>query len=115
MRQCPPHRKVAVAPRPADPDNSPPVMTPPSDQTAHPGTQLLFLAMALMESFGIQVEMCTEPEYSAVEGFALEPGRRAIIANWVRSEAIWHVDTTARRSVLSTCREAAGHVRAGNG
>lgn len=70
---------------------------------------LLFLAAALMESLGIRVEVCTEPEYSTLEGFVLAPGKRAIIANWVRSEAIWHVDTTARRSLLSAFADAAGH------
>lgn len=70
---------------------------------------LLFLAAGLMESMGIRVEVCTEPEYSNVEGFVLAPGRRAIIANWVRSEGIWHVDTTARCSLLRELADVAGH------
>ena len=73
---------------------------------------LLFLAAALMESLGIRVAVCTEPEYSTLEGFVLAPGQRAVIANWVRSEAIWHVDTTARHSLLSAFADAAGHVSA---
>ncbi len=70
---------------------------------------LLFLAAALMESLGIRVEVCTEPEYSEVEGFVLAAGKHAIIANWVRSEGIWHVDTTVRRSLLRDFADAAGH------
>ncbi len=72
---------------------------------------LLFLAAALMESFGIQTQACIEPEYSDVEGFVLAPQGHAIIANWIRSEGIWHVDTTARRSRLHDFTEAAGHAR----
>jgi hypothetical protein len=46
VRQRSTRRKVvAPIPVPVDPGNAPPVMTPLSDQTAHPGIQLLFQAM----------------------------------------------------------------------
>jgi hypothetical protein len=73
---------------------------------------LLFLSIALMESLGIHVEVCTEPEYSSVAGFVLGPGRQAIIANWVRADGIWHVDTTSRGSLLHELGEAGGHAHA---
>jgi transcriptional regulator with XRE-family HTH domain len=73
---------------------------------------LLFLAVALMEAHGVQVQVCTEPEYSDVEGFVLVPARRAIVATWVRAESMWHVDTTARRPILTRFRDASGHAAA---
>src|SRR5207248_5001600 len=73
---------------------------------------LVFLAAALMESVGIRVAVCTEPDLSRMEGFVLGSGRRAIIANWVRSDGIWHVDTTTRSSRLRALADVAGHARA---
>src|SRR5262249_8432361 len=43
------------------------------------------------------------------EGFVLGGQAQAIIANWVRGEGIWHVDTARRPSVLSDFREASGY------
>ncbi|MGI9098102.1 MAG: hypothetical protein ACR2H2_06355 [Solirubrobacteraceae bacterium] len=48
---------------------------------------LLFLAVALMEAYGVQVQVCTEPEYSDVEGFVLVPPRCAIVATWCAPRA----------------------------
>ena len=73
---------------------------------------LLLLAIALMEATGIQVQVCDDPAYSDVEGFVLGGSSQAIIANWVRGEGIWHVDTARRASVLSDFREASGHAGA---
>jgi hypothetical protein len=73
---------------------------------------LLLLSVALMEATGIQVKVCNDPAYSEVEGFVLGGHDRAIIANWVRGEGIWHVDTARRASVLSDFREAAGYATA---
>lgn len=73
---------------------------------------LLLLAIALMEAAGIRVQVCDDPAYSDVEGFVLGGPSQAIIANWVRGEGIWHVDTARRPSVLSDFREASGHARA---
>lgn len=58
---------------------------------------LLFLAASLMESFGLQVNVCTEPEYTALQGFVLDQRRRAIVANWVGQDGIWYVDVTDHR------------------
>ena len=73
---------------------------------------LLLLAVALMEAMGIHVKICDDPAYSGVEGFVLGGQSKAIIANWVRGEGIWHVDTARRPSVLSDFREASGHASA---
>jgi hypothetical protein len=70
---------------------------------------LLMLAITLMEATGIRVTVCDDPAYSDVEGFVLGGPGQAIIANWVRGEGIWHVDTARRASVLSDFREASGH------
>ena len=72
---------------------------------------LLFLAIALMEAHGVHVQICTEHEYSDVEGFLLAP-RRAIVATWIRADSMWHVDTTARRPILTSFAEASGHAAA---
>jgi transcriptional regulator with XRE-family HTH domain len=72
---------------------------------------LLFLAIALMEAHGVHVQVCTEHEYSDVEGFLLAP-RRAIVATWVRADSVWHVDTTVRRPELTEFAEASGHAAA---
>ena len=73
---------------------------------------LLLLAIALMEANGFRVQVCDDPAYSDVEGFVLGGPSQAIIANWVRGDGIWHVDTARRASVLSDFREASGHARA---
>ncbi len=62
---------------------------------------LLLLSIALMEATGIHVKVCDDPAFSEVEGFVLSGHNQAIIANWVRGEGIWHVDTARRASVLS--------------
>ncbi|MER5927842.1 helix-turn-helix domain-containing protein [Streptomyces mirabilis] len=61
---------------------------------------LLFLAVALMESLGIHAQFTTDPAYEAVEGFVVAPDKEAVIANWVRGDGMWHVDVTARASVV---------------
>ncbi|MFI5690023.1 helix-turn-helix domain-containing protein [Streptomyces sp. NPDC051636] len=47
---------------------------------------LLFLAIALMESFGIRTWVTDDGGFAHTDGFALSPGRRAVIASWVRTE-----------------------------
>jgi hypothetical protein len=73
---------------------------------------LLLLSVALMEAMRIHVKVCDDPAYSEVEGFVLSGYDKAIIANWVRGEGIWHVDTARRPSVLSDFREASGYASA---
>jgi hypothetical protein len=65
-----------------------------------------------MEATGIHVKVCDDPAYSDIEGFVLGGPNKAIIANWVRGEGIWHVDTARRPSVLSDFREASGYASA---
>jgi DNA-binding XRE family transcriptional regulator len=73
---------------------------------------LVLLAAALMESFGIDVAVCTEPEYAAVEGFVLDHRRRAIVANWVGVDGIWHVDMISNGSSIREYGDVVGFARA---
>ncbi|WBB78593.1 helix-turn-helix transcriptional regulator [Micromonospora sp. WMMD882] len=79
--------------------------------SAEPERILLLLAVALMESFGINVAVTDEPEYSVLPGLVLTQ-RRAIVASWIRADGVWHVDVTDQRSTLAEYRDAVGHVRA---
>lgn len=69
---------------------------------------LLLLAMALHESMGITTVVCTEPEYTATPGFVLDRTRVALVANWVNSDQVWHVDVTDHRPTLREFDDAVG-------
>ncbi len=73
---------------------------------------LLLLAVALMECCGIEVNVTPDPAFAEVDGFVLGGIRRAIVANWVRSEGMWRVDTTERRSILLEYGDVSGQVEA---
>lgn len=73
---------------------------------------LLLLAVALMESLGIHVQLTTDPGYSSVEGFVIAPHKQAIIANWVGGDGMWHVDMTARPTFVRQFTDVAGHMAA---
>lgn len=72
---------------------------------------LLLLAVALMESFGIDTAVTDEPEYGTLPGLVLTP-QRAIVATWLRTDGVWHVDVTDQRAAIAEYRDAAGHVQA---
>jgi hypothetical protein len=72
---------------------------------------LLFLAVALMESFSIQVQICAEPSYANVDGFALQPSGRAVIATWVRADGIWYAGARTDLSATRDFRDITGYVR----
>ncbi|MGR8007527.1 hypothetical protein [Streptomyces hypolithicus] len=65
---------------------------------------LLLLAIALMERFGIRVRVVSKTEYSEVDGVALVPGQRAVVANWGRvpGGALWAAGSTSARGELRT-------------
>jgi hypothetical protein len=71
---------------------------------------LLLLAMALMEAFGIRVELSTEPQLAEIEGFVLADD--VIVANWLRAPGLWYVDAGAPLSSWSTYREIDRHLDA---
>jgi hypothetical protein len=73
---------------------------------------LLFLSVALMESLGIRVKICAEPEYASVDGFVLLPGNRAIIATWVRADDIWHADYLTGGPAIRDFTDVTRHVTA---
>jgi hypothetical protein len=83
---------------------------PPAAVTAaqRPERILLFLAIALMESFAIRVNVISEPEYAALPGFVTDGSHRAIVANWVGTESLWHVDVPDRRPQLREFSDALG-------
>jgi hypothetical protein len=65
-----------------------------------------------MESLGIRVKICAEPEYTDVDGFVLLPGDRAIIATWVRAESGWRADCVGRSPAVRIFADVTGHVNA---
>lgn len=71
---------------------------------------LLLLAAALMEAFGITVELSAEPEHAEVEGFVL--GEEAIVANWLGGSGLWYVDSSVPPSRRSMFRAIASQVSA---
>lgn len=72
---------------------------------------LLLLAAALMESFTITVNIVTEPEYAALPGFVTDAGQRAIVATWVGTESLWHVDIPDQRLQLREFSDALAFAR----
>jgi hypothetical protein len=71
---------------------------------------LLLLAAALMEAFGITLQLSAEPEHAQVEGFVL--GDEAIVANWLGGPELWSVDASAPPSRRSVFRDVVGQVSA---
>lgn len=72
---------------------------------------LVLLSAALMESFDIEVQVAAEPEYTAIDGFVLDGKRRAIVANWVGTDSIWHVDVTTAQPTIREYADATDHAR----
>lgn len=71
---------------------------------------LLLLSAALMEASGIRICVTADPHYSDVAGFV--HGGGVIVANWVRTPGLWHVDSTTQPSKLADFDETAGHIGA---
>ncbi|MFD7898961.1 transcriptional regulator, XRE family protein [Streptomyces sp. NPDC059743] len=69
---------------------------------------LLFLSIALMEMHRVNVHVSDEPEMTAVDGFVLVPGQRAVIANWIRAEGIWQATTTSSHAMMRDYADAVG-------
>lgn len=80
--------------------------------SARPERILLLLAVALMESFGITVDICAEPEYAALPGFVFDGHRHAIVANWVGADGIWQVDLRDTTPLLREFADATGYAHA---
>jgi len=72
---------------------------------------LLFLAIAWMEMHGLVAWVCSEPEYSQMDGLVLVPGRQAVISNWLRTPDIWFADVTDRKSRIRAYSQAVDHAR----
>ena len=80
--------------------------------SSRPERTLLLLAVALMESFGIRVDVCVEPEYASMQGFVFDQHRQAIVANWVGAEGIWQVDLADSGPLLHEFADAVGYAQA---
>ncbi|MFF4531593.1 transcriptional regulator, XRE family protein [Streptomyces sp. NPDC001407] len=74
---------------------------------------LLLLAVALMERLGVRVWVTPRPEFGAVDGFALVPGQRAVLATWVRAEGLWKTDTTSAPADLRHFEDVIADARTG--
>lgn len=72
---------------------------------------LLLLALALMESYGLTVHVCTEQAYSNAAEFILAPQRLAVVADWLSPDAVWHVDSTTSRGEINALTHALDHAR----
>ena len=72
---------------------------------------LLFLAIALMESYGVTTWVTEEPDLQQTDGFVLAPGHRAAIATWVRTEAVPRAVVTAGPRVLRSFADATGFAK----
>ena len=66
---------------------------------------LLLLAVALMESLGIAVHVCTEPDLSNVDGIVISAGSSALVANWVRASNAWVTASTSDKSLLASYQD----------
>jgi hypothetical protein len=77
---------------------------------------LLLLAITLMERYGIRVRLVADPAYADMDGVALIPGQRAVIANWVRvrGEALWAASTSSSRGDLRSYATAFGDAEEAN-
>ncbi|MEU5159664.1 transcriptional regulator, XRE family protein [Streptomyces sp. NPDC020875] len=73
---------------------------------------LLFLAVALMERLGITVRVVVDREFAGVDGFALVPGERVVVANWVRTDEVWAAWTMTERRELAAYRDTVGEATA---
>ncbi|MBO4209415.1 helix-turn-helix domain-containing protein [Micromonospora echinofusca] len=70
---------------------------------------LLLLAVALIESHGIEVVITDEPEYAGTQGFVTDRDRHAVIATWVGAQGIWYVDVTDDRRTIRGYDDDAQH------
>ncbi|WP_280411630.1 helix-turn-helix domain-containing protein [Nocardia asiatica] len=87
-------------------------VSPDPSGTMLPERILLLLAAALMESFRIRVAVCPDPLFDDTPGFVLDPGATAILANWVRSDDVWLVDITDKRTTVRQFADVIGHATA---
>ncbi|WP_051900482.1 hypothetical protein [Streptomyces aureus] len=72
---------------------------------------LLLLTIALMESYGLTVHIHKEQAYSDTAEFIISPQRLAVIADWLSSDAVWHVDSRTSKSEIDSFAHAVDHAR----
>ncbi|MFD0441259.1 hypothetical protein [Streptomyces chartreusis] len=74
---------------------------------------LLLLMVALMESYGLTVWVCTQEDYAQLPEFHLTPDRRVIVADWLAPDAVWNVESVDARGASDAFAQAVHHARTG--
>jgi hypothetical protein len=69
---------------------------------------LLFLAIAQMELNKVVVTIVPDPTYQELDGFVLVPDHQAVVANWIRGDGVWAVDTLDHRRTVRWYSDAVG-------
>ncbi len=70
---------------------------------------LLLLTMALMESYGLTARLY--PAQVNTAEFVLAPQRRAVVADWLSPDAVWHVNSTTSKSEINSLAHALDQAR----
>lgn len=70
---------------------------------------LLLLALALMESYGIQTVVTDLAELVGTPGFVSDRRARAITATWIGADGIWYADVTDNRTTLRGYDDSIGY------
>ncbi|WP_280339732.1 helix-turn-helix domain-containing protein [Nocardia neocaledoniensis] len=74
-----------------------------------PDRILLLLAVALVESFGIQVVISVEDDLAEIPGFVLDRDGTAILANWINPDSTWQVDVRRDQRTIREFATATEH------
>lgn len=87
---------------------------PRSEISASPAYErvMLFLAIALMESYGVTTWLTDEADLQHIDGFVLVPGQRAAIATWVRAAPLPQTALARAPHDLRTFADVTGHAQA---
>ncbi|MCX5604868.1 hypothetical protein OOK29_42765 [Streptomyces phaeochromogenes] len=72
---------------------------------------LLLLAVALMESYGLTVWVCTEEEYSRLPEFHLGSDERVVVADWLDPDAVWNVECVDGNGATDAFAQAMHHAQ----
>ncbi|BCL28583.1 hypothetical protein ACFFS2_30405 [Streptomyces aurantiacus] len=72
---------------------------------------LLLLAVALMESYGLNVWVCAEEDYSRLPEFHLGSDQRVIVADWLDPDAVWNVESIGGRGATDAFAQAIHHAQ----
>ncbi len=74
---------------------------------------LLLLMVALMESYGLTVWVCTQEDYARLPEFHLASDRRVIVADWLGADAVWNVESIDGSGATDAFTQAIKHAQTG--